>query len=99
MADIAQQAPVEERPFTCAVCGKAFIKVTGLEMHGIRTRHNVDRRPGGAYIEDGAESEERAPCMCGCGDFPRGKKSRFIPGHDARYHAAQKKAAAAVESK
>jgi hypothetical protein len=36
----------------------------------------------------------RPPCLCGCGGFPAGRKSRFIPGHDARYHAAQKKAAA-----
>ncbi len=36
----------------------------------------------------------RAPCLCGCGESPRGKRSRFVPGHDARYHAAQKKAAA-----
>lgn len=36
----------------------------------------------------------REPCVCGCGGFPRGAKSRFIPGHDARYHSAQKKAAA-----
>jgi hypothetical protein len=28
--------------------------------------------------------------MCGCGQAPKGEKSRFIPGHDARYHAAQK---------
>lgn len=38
--------------------------------------------------------EGRPPCLCGCGGTPKGKKSRFIPGHDARYHAAQKKAAA-----
>jgi hypothetical protein len=36
----------------------------------------------------------REPCLCGCGDTPRGKKSHFIPGDDARFHAAQKKAAA-----
>lgn len=30
-------------------------------------------------------------CLCGCGDFTKGGK--FRPGHDARYHAAQKKAA------
>jgi hypothetical protein len=36
----------------------------------------------------------REPCVCGCGDKPKGRKSRFIPGHDARYHSAQKKAAA-----
>ena len=37
---------------------------------------------------------QRDPCMCGCGDTPKGKKSRFVAGHDARYHSAQKKAAA-----
>jgi hypothetical protein len=36
----------------------------------------------------------RDPCLCGCGGFPMGRKSRFIPGHDARYHSALKRAAA-----
>jgi hypothetical protein len=36
----------------------------------------------------------RPPCECGCGGFPKGKSSRFIPGHDAKLHSAQKKAAA-----
>jgi hypothetical protein len=26
----------------------------------------------------------RAPCRCGCGGVPRGKRSRFMPGHDQR---------------
>lgn len=29
-------------------------------------------------------------CLCGCGGIT---KRRFVPGHDARYHAAQKRAA------
>lgn len=37
---------------------------------------------------------ERPPCLCGCGGFPKGPKSRFFPGHDARFHSAQKKAQA-----
>jgi hypothetical protein len=36
----------------------------------------------------------RPACLCGCGGTPKGKKSRFVPGHDARYHSAEKKAAA-----
>ena len=42
----------------------------------------------------------RPPCLCGCGGTPKGKKARFLPGHDARYHSDQKKAAAetAVET-
>lgn len=31
-------------------------------------------------------------CTCGCGGMTKG--GRFLPGHDARYHAAQKRAAA-----
>ena len=26
----------------------------------------------------------RTPCECGCGEFPKGKSSRFVPGHDLR---------------
>jgi len=26
----------------------------------------------------------RTPCACGCGGYPKGKDSRFIPGHDAK---------------
>lgn len=29
------------------------------------------------------------PCGCGCGGMTKG--GRFLPGHDARFHAAQKK--------
>jgi hypothetical protein len=31
---------------------------------------------------------EPAPCLCGCGNFPRGKRSRFMPGHDERLNPA-----------
>lgn len=34
----------------------------------------------------------RPPCLCGCGGFPKGKKARYLPGHDARHHSALKKA-------
>lgn len=37
---------------------------------------------------------ERPACECGCGGFPKGKRSRFVPGHDAKLHSAQKKAEA-----
>lgn len=26
----------------------------------------------------------RPPCLCGCGGFPKRKRSRFVQGHDAR---------------
>lgn len=34
---------------------------------------------------------ERAACLCGCGATPSGKKARFMPGHDARYHGRIKR--------
>ncbi len=40
-----------------------------------------------------AQAKERAACLCGCGAFPSKPKSRFLPGHDARYHSALKRAA------
>ena len=27
---------------------------------------------------------ERTPCLCGCGNYARGERSRFMPGHDQR---------------
>lgn len=29
----------------------------------------------------------REPCLCGCGETPKHKKSRFMPGHDAQLKA------------
>lgn len=33
-------------------------------------------------------SDTRQPCVCGCGNLPRGKHSRFMPGHDQRINPA-----------
>ena len=27
---------------------------------------------------------DRKPCECGCGGFPAGKRSKFLPGHDMK---------------
>ncbi len=34
-----------------------------------------------------ASEPQRGPCACGCGGFPKGKRSRFLPGPDAKLHA------------
>lgn len=41
--------------------------------------------------EAGEGGTERPPCLCGCGEFPKSKTAKFMPGHDARYHAAEKR--------
>lgn len=33
------------------------------------------------------EAEPREACLCGCGETPKHKKSRFMPGHDAQLKA------------
>lgn len=38
----------------------------------------------------------RNACQCGCGNYPRGVRSRFVPGHDMRVHSPRR-AQAAVE--
>jgi hypothetical protein len=35
-----------------------------------------------------APEASRPPCLCGCGETPKGRRARFLPGHDARYHAS-----------
>jgi len=30
--------------------------------------------------------EERKPCECGCGEHPKGPKSRFLRGHNLKSH-------------
>ncbi len=34
---------------------------------------------------------DRVPCLCGCGGYPKGKRSRFLPGHDAKYYSGLRK--------
>jgi hypothetical protein len=41
----------------------------------------------------------RPPCLCGCKQFPSGKKSKYLPGHDAIHHSALKKAKEAEANK
>lgn len=37
---------------------------------------------------EAAPETPREPCLCGCGETPKGKKARFIPGHDAQLKAS-----------
>jgi precorrin-8X/cobalt-precorrin-8 methylmutase len=49
------------------------------------------QRPSGrgpAALGAAAAPSDRPPCLCGCGAVPRGKHSRFMPGHDQRINPA-----------
>ena len=30
------------------------------------------------------QMQTRQPCLCGCGETPKGQSSRYLPGHDLR---------------
>jgi hypothetical protein len=93
--------------FECAECGKAFGSPKGLLGHQNRVGHKgsviaekakPERKPGQKRtpqekIADG-KAEDRLLCQCGCGEMPKGKKSKFLPGHDARWYSAQKQSKA-----
>jgi hypothetical protein len=37
------------------------------------------------------KADERKPCECGCGGYPKSAASRFLPGHDLRKAYADRK--------
>ncbi len=41
---------------------------------------------------------DSSPCECGCGNYPKSPKSRYLPGHDAKHLAALVKELRAKES-
>lgn len=43
-------------------------------------------QPPAAKVEDPSYVPYRRPCACGCGGHPKGKKAKYLPGHDSRMH-------------
>lgn len=50
-------------------------------------------------VEEATKEETwvHPPCECGCGGIPKGKKARFLPGHDAKVHSRELAAERALE--
>lgn len=79
---VATEAPVKEQKQAKAE------KVSAEEKAAARAKV--------AEAKQAAREADRAsrPCECGCGGVPKGFKSRFIPGHDAKLASAEKSAEA-----
>jgi uncharacterized protein YchJ len=43
---------------------------------------------GLSYTIASDRTADREPCLCGCGQFPAGKKSVYCPGHDVKHKSA-----------
>jgi hypothetical protein len=56
------------------------------ELRAGRPTRAPTRRP--APVTTVAASGDRPPCLCGCGKYPLGKDSWFMPGHDQRINPA-----------
>jgi hypothetical protein len=59
---------------------------SGADRPKVRATKKRQRpsNPRTSPVEPLAGTRDRPPCVCGCGDYPRGKSSRFMPGHDQR---------------
>jgi precorrin-8X/cobalt-precorrin-8 methylmutase len=56
--------------------------------HRSTAQKRPPRSPQPAVTERMPEPTDRLPCLCGCGSHPRGKRSRFMSGHDQRHDPA-----------
>lgn len=67
-------------------------RILALEAEGMTTSdaqavimaEEMGAKPMRRTPAEGKVGRDRAPCLCGCGGMPAGKKSRFLPGHDMR---------------
>lgn len=84
--------PVEYRgpsPATAAQVAEATERAAAHRAAAEAARAD---RPKPARVERAPRAaKEPKECLCGCGGMTKG--GRFLPGHDARYHARMKAAA------
>lgn len=73
---------------------QAVLGAEAIEPKAKPARRKGQRRTPAEKIAEG--KAQRPPCLCGCGGSPKGKNARYLPGHDARHHAALKAAREAV---
>ena len=77
-----QEAKAMGRDGAPATDARPGVKKCRLTLTGGRGGPGTARETArSAGTDTGAD---RAPCLCGCGQVPRGEKSRFVQGHDHR---------------
>lgn len=74
-AKVEKERKAKERKAQPSKTKVTYVDGDGLTHKTGKVRLNV---PGGQ------------PCVCGCGETPEKKRSRFIPGHDARMYRLAK---------
>lgn len=83
--ETARQAKVAERE--AAKAARAAAKAKAAE----------EKAAARAAAKAEREAPRTTPCECGCGGIPAGRKSRFLPGHDAKHFSAQRETKASAE--
>lgn len=74
--------PIEPEPDASAV--EAAAPVPGAAPND--PRRKGQKRTPAEKVADG-KAANRNPCECGCGGTPAGRKSRYLPGHDAKHYS------------
>lgn len=71
----------------CAARTKELYR-TNAALARIQARREVNAMATTAEPKAKAKGKTPQKCLCGCGEMTKG--GRFRPGHDAKYHSAQK---------
>ena len=82
--ELAQQ----EEGWILGVPSSRTIDALGLPERSRSSRPTRRRAPPARAPLSPGPLIGRASCLCGCGEYPRGKRSRFMPGHDQRINPA-----------
>lgn len=101
VTDAERIAELEDEGLTTSDA-QAVLDAEAIEPKAKPARRKGQRRTAAEMVaegmakvpKEGKASADRPPCLCGCGGIPKGPKARFLPGHDARFHSAQRKASA-----
>ena len=80
-----------EEGWILGVPSPATIDALGLPERSRGSRPTRRRTPAARAPVGPGASIGRTPCACGCGEYPRGKRSRFMPGHDQRINPATRR--------
>ena len=59
--------------------------------HAAGTVQGQGNSPGAGTEAPRGASAERVSCLCGCGQTPKGKKAKFLMGHDNRLYGEIKR--------
>lgn len=90
----AEKQSAKDRKAAEVAARKAEREAKAAEKAAEKAKAAEERAAARAAAKAEREAPRTTPCECGCGGIPAGRKSRFLPGHDAKHYSAQRAAEA-----